>query len=73
MAVSTKLIFDAISSQHNIVYIYGGYCESVTKYIAESVSYFNLWQVTHGKYYGQNIVYRCGRSMGRGERISPTQ
>lgn len=45
MAIATKSMFDALQSQSDAVFVYGGYCDSVVKPIAESISYFNLSQV----------------------------
>ncbi|XP_067936767.1 gamma-aminobutyric acid type B receptor subunit 2-like [Watersipora subatra] len=48
MAVTSKRLFDVYSTNRAHTFVFGGYCSSVTKPLAESMHHFNLWQVSYG-------------------------
>ena len=45
MATASKAMFDSLNTNDNVVFLFGGYCNTVTKPIAETMNSFNLWQV----------------------------
>ena len=52
MATATKELFDKLNQLNNtVVFVYGGVCSAVTKPIAESMFYFNMWQVANSMFY----------------------
>lgn len=45
MAVASKALFDMVHRNSAKSFVFGDYCSSVTKPLAESMSFFKLWQV----------------------------
>lgn len=49
MASASRALFDSMHMNDNVVFIFGGLCNVVTKPIAETVHSFNIWQVLNKK------------------------